>query len=115
MSDSSGRRRERRARQDAARHVAMQPISYRPPPFDLLTPEEIERLHQAALRILGEYGIDFYDDDVWGSNWVGHLIPYAGAVTYLTLRIFAHSPLSLKAVTSKHYSGCYQSESISDT
>jgi trimethylamine--corrinoid protein Co-methyltransferase len=42
----------------------MQPISYRPPPFDLLTPEEIERLHQAALRILGEYGIDFYDDEM---------------------------------------------------
>ncbi|MBU6335459.1 MAG: trimethylamine methyltransferase family protein [Chloroflexi bacterium] len=64
MSDSSGRRRERRARQDAARQVAMQPISYRPPPFDLLSPGEIERLHQAALRILGEYGIDFYDDEM---------------------------------------------------
>jgi hypothetical protein len=66
-------------------------------------------------RLLFGLCIDLDDDNVWGCNWVGHLIPYAGAVTSLTQRIFAYSPLSLKAVTSKLYSGCYQTDCILDT
>ncbi len=33
------------------------------PTYDLLEAEEIERIHDASLRILSEFGIDFYDDE----------------------------------------------------
>ncbi|HMO60409.1 MAG TPA: trimethylamine methyltransferase family protein [Roseiflexaceae bacterium] len=64
MTDSTERRRERRARQAAARQTPMQPITYDLPLYNLLDTAGLDRLHAASLRILSEYGIDFYDDEV---------------------------------------------------
>jgi trimethylamine--corrinoid protein Co-methyltransferase len=36
------------------------------PLYDLLEAEEIDRIHDASLCILSEFGIDFYDDEVRG-------------------------------------------------
>src|SRR5262245_50041953 len=58
------RRRERRARQTADVAEAVAQISYDLPPYTLLDAEGLERLHQASLRILAEFGIDFYDQEV---------------------------------------------------
>jgi trimethylamine--corrinoid protein Co-methyltransferase len=64
MSDASERRRERRARQaSAAAPQPMRPISYDLPVYKLLSEEGEQRLHDASMRILGEFGIDFYDDE----------------------------------------------------
>ena len=64
MSETSERRRERRARQSAAAAApAVQPITYRLPLYELLGPEGLERLHQASMRILSEFGIAFYDEE----------------------------------------------------
>lgn len=62
--DVRERRRERRARQAAAAAAAkMKPISYDLPVYELLKAEGLERLHHASLRILAEFGIDFYDEE----------------------------------------------------
>ncbi len=64
MTDSSDRRRERRARQASAGSAArMQPITYNLPVYDLLTAEGVARVHNMSMRILRELGIDFYDDE----------------------------------------------------
>jgi trimethylamine--corrinoid protein Co-methyltransferase len=64
MSDTTERRRERRARQAAAAAAPrMQPIAYDLPVYELLTSTGLERLHTAAMRILAEFGIDFYDEE----------------------------------------------------
>jgi trimethylamine--corrinoid protein Co-methyltransferase len=63
MTDATGRRRERRARHAAqAVHRASQ-IRYDLPVYQLLGPEGEQRLHDASMRILAEFGIDFYDDE----------------------------------------------------
>lgn len=64
MTEISDRRRERRARQAAAAapQRAAQ-ITYELPVHELLTPANIQRLHDAAMRILAEHGIDFYDEE----------------------------------------------------
>jgi trimethylamine--corrinoid protein Co-methyltransferase len=41
----------------------MKPITYNLPTYELLNEEGIECLHQASMRILTEFGIDFYDED----------------------------------------------------
>jgi trimethylamine--corrinoid protein Co-methyltransferase len=64
-SDSSERRAHRRERK-AGQVVAaksMSPILYVPRVFSLLDEEGIERLHQASMRILSEFGIAFYDEE----------------------------------------------------
>lgn len=58
-------RRERRAGQ-ALLPLRMAPIIYNLPVYELLSPEGVERLHQASLRILSEFGIDFYDEEIRG-------------------------------------------------
>jgi trimethylamine--corrinoid protein Co-methyltransferase len=42
----------------------MTPITYNLPIYELLSEEGVERLHQASMRILSEFGIDFYDEEV---------------------------------------------------
>ena len=42
----------------------MAPITYNLPVYELLTPDGLERVHQASMRILAEFGIDFYDEEV---------------------------------------------------
>jgi trimethylamine---corrinoid protein Co-methyltransferase len=66
--DSERRRRrsgrgERRAGQVAA-PPQMKPLNYRLPIYELLSEEGLERLHQTSMRILAEFGIDFYDEEV---------------------------------------------------
>jgi trimethylamine---corrinoid protein Co-methyltransferase len=62
--DIQERRRERRAQRAAAAAPARaRPITYRLPLYELLAPEGLERLHEASMRILGEFGIDFYDEE----------------------------------------------------
>jgi trimethylamine--corrinoid protein Co-methyltransferase len=41
----------------------MSPITYNLPLFEMIPPEGIERLHQASMRILSEFGIAFYDEE----------------------------------------------------
>lgn len=63
--DVQDRRRERRAqRVAAAAPVRAQPITYDIPPFEMATPAGLDRLHEASMRILSEFGIDFYDEEV---------------------------------------------------
>ncbi len=57
------RHRERRAGQAAAQ-APMTPITYNLPVYEFLTEEGLDRLHQASMRILSEFGIDFYDEEV---------------------------------------------------
>jgi trimethylamine--corrinoid protein Co-methyltransferase len=65
-NDRRERRRGRRARRERAAdaRVGMQPISYNLPLYELLDEEGLERLHQASVRILAQFGIDFYDEEV---------------------------------------------------
>jgi trimethylamine--corrinoid protein Co-methyltransferase len=65
MTDSTDRRRERRARQGgAAAAPQMRQITYDLPVYELLTADGVARLHAASMRILSELGIDFYDEEV---------------------------------------------------
>lgn len=57
--------RERRAGHAPA-PVRMSPIRYDLPLYEVLGEEGIERLHQASLRILSEFGIAFYDEETRG-------------------------------------------------
>jgi trimethylamine--corrinoid protein Co-methyltransferase len=64
MADVTDRRRERKARQaSAAATPRMRPIAYELPIYELLSKEGADRLHQASMRILAEFGIDFYDEE----------------------------------------------------
>jgi trimethylamine---corrinoid protein Co-methyltransferase len=64
MTDTSERRRERRANRAAtAAPKRMQPITYRLPVYELLRADELDRIHDVSMQILGEHGIDFYDDE----------------------------------------------------
>ena len=63
--DTTDRRRERRVRQAAAAVAQpMRQITYNLPVYDLLSAEGLDRLHDASMRILSEFGIDFYDAEV---------------------------------------------------
>ncbi|MEP7189673.1 MAG: trimethylamine methyltransferase family protein [Roseiflexaceae bacterium] len=65
MTDTTDRRRERRERQAAATtSQPMRPITYELPVYDLLNADGMDRLHDASMRILSEFGIDFYDAEV---------------------------------------------------
>jgi trimethylamine--corrinoid protein Co-methyltransferase len=65
MTDTTERRRERRVRQAAATTgQRMRQITYDLPVYDLLNADGLDRLHHASMRILSEYGIDFYDAEV---------------------------------------------------
>ena len=59
------RRRERRERQrEAAAMPAMQQISYRTPRYEVADHSALQTIHDRSLQILGELGIDFYDEEV---------------------------------------------------
>ena len=65
MTDTTDRRRERRVRQAAATVAQpMRQITYDLPVYDLLSADGLDRLHDASMRILSEFGIDFYDAEV---------------------------------------------------
>src|SRR3954447_9197341 len=65
MTNTTDRRRERRERQAAAAtSQPMRPITYDLPVYDLLSAAGLQRLHDATMRILSEFGIDFYDAEV---------------------------------------------------
>jgi len=63
--NTTDRRRERRERQAAATTAQpMRQITYDLPVYDLLGADGLDRLHDASMRILSEFGIDFYDAEV---------------------------------------------------
>jgi trimethylamine---corrinoid protein Co-methyltransferase len=65
MSDATERRRERRVRHAAAAAApSIRQIAYGLPVFEVLDQVGVQRLHQASMRILSEFGIDFYDAEV---------------------------------------------------
>jgi len=67
MEDRQERRRRREERRRAGKMTPasrMRPITYTLPIYELLNQEGLERLHQASMRILSEFGIDFYDEEV---------------------------------------------------
>src|SRR5262245_22409808 len=65
MSDATERRRERPARHAAAAAAPQtRQITYDLPVYELLRKEGEDRLHEASMRILAEFGIDFYDEEV---------------------------------------------------
>lgn len=65
MTDATERRRERRARHTGASTPApIRQITYDLPVYELLNAESEQRLHDASMRILAEFGIDFYDEEV---------------------------------------------------
>ncbi len=58
------RRRERRDRQrEASARPRMQQIRFDLPRYELLPSSSLQRIHDHSMRILGELGIDFYDDE----------------------------------------------------
>src|SRR6266508_4654136 len=62
MTNTTDRRRERRERQAAATiSQPMRQITYDLPVYELLSADGLDRLHHASMRILAEFGIDFYD------------------------------------------------------
>lgn len=61
----SDRRRERRERQrEAAAAPQMQQITYNVPRYHMINAQAIQRIHDQSMKILGELGIDFYDEEV---------------------------------------------------
>jgi trimethylamine--corrinoid protein Co-methyltransferase len=59
------RRRERRERQrESAATPGMKQVEYQTPRYLLVDSQAIQRIHDMSMRILGELGIDFYDDEV---------------------------------------------------
>jgi trimethylamine--corrinoid protein Co-methyltransferase len=56
-------RRHRRAGRVAATEPQRSRITYNLPVYDLLSDDSLQRLHEASMRILSEFGIAFYDDE----------------------------------------------------
>ena len=73
-------RRERRAGRPAAA-PQMAPIAYNLPVYELLSDEGLERIHQASMRILSEFGIDFYDEEA-RTVLKGHGVDIRGETAY---------------------------------
>lgn len=63
MSQAADRRRERRSRQSAAAVQKIRQITYDLPIYELLSAEGVQRINDMSMRILGELGIDFYDEE----------------------------------------------------
>jgi trimethylamine--corrinoid protein Co-methyltransferase len=55
--------RSRRAGRALATQLQKSRITYNLPVYDLLSEDALQRLHEASLRILSEFGIAFYDDE----------------------------------------------------
>ena len=73
MSDDRRERRRRRSRRRERRtgragvRQQKDPITYNLPVYEFLDEADIERIHQASMQILSEFGIDFYDEEVRGT------------------------------------------------
>ncbi|MBM3736180.1 MAG: trimethylamine methyltransferase family protein [Acidobacteria bacterium] len=61
MSRNLEGRARRAGRAAAQQPLEKQRIRYELPVYDMLSPESVERLHHASMRILSEFGIAFYD------------------------------------------------------
>ena len=60
--------RRRRRRQSPFYKIPFRRLNNPLPPLELISPEKIEQIHHASMRILEEIGLDFWDDealDVW--------------------------------------------------
>jgi trimethylamine---corrinoid protein Co-methyltransferase len=76
------RRRERRERQrDAAATPAMQPITYGVPRYSLLDRPALQQIHDRSMQILGEFGIDFYDEEA-RATLAAHGVKVVGDTAY---------------------------------
>lgn len=61
MSDSRRRKKSRRDRKRTSSPAEQPPyITQKIPTYELISPEEIELIHEKSLEVLGEVGIDFY-------------------------------------------------------
>ncbi|MFN8493053.1 MAG: trimethylamine methyltransferase family protein [Caldilineaceae bacterium] len=81
---ATDRRRERRERQrEAAALPPMQQIQYRVPRYNLLDDADLQRIHDASMRILSELGIDFYDAEV-RDILAAHGVKIVGETAYFT-------------------------------
>ncbi len=63
-----GREERVRARETARRERRLPPLRRRLQPFEVLAPEELERIHDASMRILEEVGVAFRDPTAL-SDW----------------------------------------------
>lgn len=61
---TSDRRRARRSERQRSNQPEVQQITYNVPPFSLLAPNQVDRVHDASMHILSEMGIAFYDEEV---------------------------------------------------
>lgn len=78
------RRRERRERQrDAAAPPLMQQITYQTPRYELVQRAALQRIHDQSMKILGELGIDFYDEEV-RAILAEHGVKVAGDTAYFS-------------------------------
>jgi trimethylamine--corrinoid protein Co-methyltransferase len=78
------RRRERRERQrEAASAPRMQQITYEVPRYNLIDSRAIRRIHDQSMKILGELGIDFYDQEV-RDILAGHGVKIVGETAYFS-------------------------------
>jgi trimethylamine--corrinoid protein Co-methyltransferase len=84
------RRRERRERQrDAAATPLMQPITYQTPRYELVQREALQRIHDQSMKILGELGIDFYDEEV-RAILAEHGVKVVGDTAYFSEEVLMH-------------------------
>jgi len=56
-------RAARRAAREARQVTWLPPLERGLPYLDIVTPDELERIHDASMRILEEIGIEFRDDE----------------------------------------------------
>lgn len=64
---TTDRRRERRERQrEASARPAMHQIRFNLPRYEIASAEAVQRIHNASMQILRDFGIDFYDAEALG-------------------------------------------------
>ena len=100
QKDATRRRARRRTKKDIPSPLADKP--FRPlrnplPPVELLSPEQLEQIHNASMRILEEIGIDFLDDealDIWekAGATVDHKAQHVWMERGLVLEAVAKAP-----------------------
>ncbi|MEM7118472.1 MAG: trimethylamine methyltransferase family protein, partial [Chloroflexota bacterium] len=104
MSRTRSRRRGQRTPSKAKSplaHIPWQPIVNHMPPLEYITPAEIERLHEASLRILEETGIAFMEPealDIWekAGATVDHKREVVKIDRHLLLELVAKAPSHFK-------------------
>ena len=84
QATTTERRRDRRERQQKdARVPAMHQLEYQVPPYLVIDDAAIQQIHHAAMRILSELGIAFYDAEVL-EILAGHGARVEGDIAYFT-------------------------------